>query len=393
MPAKLRLHAAPATLVSLAVILALAAAGLMAFGGSEAAAVQQVSCGDTITTDTTLHRDLVNCPNKGIIIGADNITLDLNYHTIDGDGTPASGCDPNKQFCDIGVLNRGHDGATIVHGSVRQFEVAGLQFEPVRHVRVLDVSVRNSGQGILCIRCARSLVRNSSESGSSAQNGKGLDLFFSHHVRVLNSSFRHNHETGVEFFDATHNLIKGNRFSRNGLAAMSSAEGGKFARNEIRRNRSVRDGDGMDLAGNRNVIAGNRISHPRGEDGIGISLDAGDRNLIARNSVRDPKTTGIGVGFGRAIGNVMSRNHIRGAGGDGMDVDKKGQHTRLRRNHIVGSKDDGLDINNPKTKLTRNEARRNGDLGIEAVHGVIDGGGNRASGNGDPRQCTHVACD
>jgi hypothetical protein len=26
------------------------------------------------------------------------------------------------------------------------------------------------------------------------------------------------------------------------------------------------------------------------------------------------------------------------------------------------------------------------------VRGVIDGGGNKASGNGDPRQCTHIAC-
>jgi hypothetical protein len=35
---------------------------------------------------------------------------------------------------------------------------------------------------------------------------------------------------------------------------------------------------------------------------------------------------------------------------------------------------------------------RNGDLGIEAVRGVIDGGGNVARHNGDPRQCTNIAC-
>ena len=32
------------------------------------------------------------------------------------------------------------------------------------------------------------------------------------------------------------------------------------------------------------------------------------------------------------------------------------------------------------------------DLGIEAVFGVIDGGGNRARGNGDPRQCVNIFC-
>jgi hypothetical protein len=81
MSAKLRgLHVARATFVSLAVVLTLAVVGVVLLGGGKAAAVQQLSCGDTITADATLHHDLVNCPNNGIIIGADNITLDLNGH-------------------------------------------------------------------------------------------------------------------------------------------------------------------------------------------------------------------------------------------------------------------------------------------------------------------------
>ena len=48
-------------------------------------AVHNVRCGDTIMTDTTLHRDLVGCPDNGLIIGPDNLTLDLNGHTLDAD--------------------------------------------------------------------------------------------------------------------------------------------------------------------------------------------------------------------------------------------------------------------------------------------------------------------
>ena len=70
MPAKLRLHAASATFFSLAMILAIAVVGLVALTGAEAA--DQPKCGDTITADTTLHKDLVNCPNNGIVIGADD---------------------------------------------------------------------------------------------------------------------------------------------------------------------------------------------------------------------------------------------------------------------------------------------------------------------------------
>ena len=146
MPAKLRLHAAPATLVSLAVILALAAAGLVALSSASTArsrgsrtqrraeAAKQPQCGDTITTDTTLHKDLVNCPNNGIVIGADNVTLDLNGHTIDGDGTPSAGCDPNTEFCDVGVVNVGHDGVTVVKhrlgARVRQSGLASSALGP-----------------------------------------------------------------------------------------------------------------------------------------------------------------------------------------------------------------------------------------------------------------------
>jgi hypothetical protein len=51
--------------------------------------------------------------------------------------------------------------------------------------------------------------------------------------------------------------------------------------------------------------------------------------------------------------------------------------------------DDGIDIDGigSGVALTRNHAWFNGDLGIEAVPGVTDGGGNWAKHNGDLAQC------
>jgi hypothetical protein len=54
--------------------------------------------------------------------------------------------------------------------------------------------------------------------------------------------------------------------------------------------------------------------------------------------------------------------------------------------------DDGIDVENPWTTLFANSAFRNVDLGIEAVVGVVDGGGNRAAGNGNQLQCMNVFC-
>src|SRR6185503_18553006 len=119
MQAKTCPQAALATLVGLTAIVTLVLTGVVASSGAEAAS--KLSCGDTITTDTTLHHNLVNCPNNGIIIGADDITLDLNYHTVDGDGSLTPGCNPETEFCDEGVVNLGHDRVTVVHGSVHGF--------------------------------------------------------------------------------------------------------------------------------------------------------------------------------------------------------------------------------------------------------------------------------
>jgi hypothetical protein len=64
----------------------------------------------------------------------------------------------------------------------------------------------------------------------------------------------------------------------------------------------------------------------------------------------------------------------------------------VKRNIAIGAGDDGIDVDNAATTLTRNLALHNGDLGMEAVPGVVDGGGNHAAGNGNTAQCTNVAC-
>ena len=117
------------------IFLAAAVDVFLAVPGGEAIA-SHVSCGDTITADTTLDSDLVDCPNNGIVIGADDIILDLNGHTIDGDNALVEPC---PEFCDVGVLNDGHNGVAVTHGSVRQF-VVGVWALRVSHNRLLGIS-------------------------------------------------------------------------------------------------------------------------------------------------------------------------------------------------------------------------------------------------------------
>jgi hypothetical protein len=73
-------------------------------------------------------------------------------------------------------------------------------------------------------------------------------------------------------------------------------------------------------------------------------------------------------------------------------VDPDATGISLSDNVAVTSGDDGIDVDAPGTTVTGNVADHNHDLGIEAVPGVVDGGGNHAIGNGNPARCTDVAC-
>jgi len=87
---------------------------------------------------------------------------------------------------------------------------------------------------------------------------------------------------------------------------------------------------------------------------------------------------------------------VHAAGVDGIAID--GDHagpvldTLLEGNLVTAANDDGLDVDSPSTTLTGNLALHNGDLGIEAVAGVIEGGKNHAHGNGNPAQCVNITC-
>src|SRR5215204_7033723 len=394
MPAELRRYAAPATLISVAVMVIFAVVGATAVG-DDGARASQVSCGDRITADTTLQQDLVNCPNHGIVIGADDVTLDLNGHLVDGDGTPAAGCDPQKEPCDFGLFNDGHDGVTVMHGSVREFQTGvlfGTLTGRARHNRVLGVSAtRNQFAGLGIFSQVRSLVRNSSGDGSLDREGSGMILGDSHRVRIVNNSFRHNAHNGITTVaNSSRNLIKGNLFRRNAEEGILMEGGNRF---RVTRNRLVRNGGGITLGpSNRTVVAHNRIVG--GSDGIRV--EKGHDNLVAANLVLGTRHVGITLGihdpFIGGANNVVRANVVRRSRVAGIVVVQKDRHSVLIGNLVTRSADDGFDVDSPTTTLTGNRARRNGDLGIEAVFGVIDGGGNIARYNGDPRQCTNIVC-
>ena len=96
------------------------------------------------------------------------------------------------------------------------------------------------------------------------------------------------------------------------------------------------------------------------------------------------------------IDTIVRDNHVSNAAVDAFSVATEGEgtvgQTLFRRNTAIASGDDGFDVRAPASKLTSNLAVRNGDFGIDAVAGVVDGGHNRAFANGNPLQCINIAC-
>lgn len=197
---------------------------------------------------------------------------------------------------------------------------------------------------------------------------------------------------------AIENRIEDNRVSDNGGGGLSlaGAHGNRVERNSVLRNaRRPTSGPATGgivlVEGSKNEFAGNRVVENGGLGGI--VLDAAWDNRFAFNDVL--RNAGSGIYFTSSlIGGIVDTNRLNGNREDGIRVSGGAEivGVAVRNNVADRNGDDGIDVDSALTSLASNTARRNSDLGIEAVAGTQDGGGNRAFGNGNPLQCLNVTC-
>ena len=364
-----------------------------------------VGCGDIITQNTTLDSDLIDCPRHGIVIGADNITLDLNGHTIDGDDSLFEPC-PVDEPCDAGIANsgirdgvpvngEGFSGVTIKNGFVRDFPEEGVFITHTSANRVTDIDVAapNSSSeraGVILLDCSGCRVDRSS---TSRQSG-GIVVESSRDVEVANNNMHDNEFLGLIVLRSQDVRVTGNAVSDNGdgIVLVDASDNNVVANNSV-----ARDGAGVVIESSSN----NEVRENSLHDNffVGVVVVAGDDNRITGNSIfrnGDGFEGGIHVASNdRGDGShrtVVSANTLGQNRGDGILVDRGQIGTVIDGNRSDRNSDDGIDVDHPATTLRKNTANKNGDLGVEAVAGVKDGGGNTARGNGNPLQCLNVEC-
>jgi hypothetical protein len=208
--------------------IALATAAALAAVAAPQASAKQLTCGATITRSTKLTKDLTNCPGVGIRIGADDITLDLNGHTV----AAAAKRNPKAH----GILNKGHDRVTIKGGIVKGFGAYGVRLADAKRNVVRDMQMIGNFTGIGLVESSNNLVTHSQMSGSRFV---GVNLTGGGHNRVVANSITASVGLGVLVQTSVNdhgsdNRILDNVIEGNGIQVNPGQASARIAGNTIR---------------------------------------------------------------------------------------------------------------------------------------------------------------
>ena len=386
------------------IVAAIVTPAVLALGAQASIMRTSVSCGQTLTKSTTLTNDLTNCPGTGLIVGADNITVDLNGHTIDGTN--------NKS----GIDNERHANVKIVNGMITDFRAAGINLFGARGNVLRKLTVRRIGAGcrkgdicagIQLFKCRRTTIADSVISNHvPAFQVSGIDVYNSPGARVERNRISRNPGQGIAVFASPRSAVVGNRLddNRGGMDANNGSDFIRVTGNHARGNRDAGIAVGA-LRGAR--VLGNAVTG-NGDDGLFL-FDL--RDSVVRGNQATGNFTGIhlyggqggvaqyggkhGASGNRLIGNSATRNSHVGIWVKGDDHRDRVDDNLISRN--VASRNGhagGIAIQASATgnRLHGNTANANAGHGITAVHGTIDAGGNHARGNRRNPQCVGVRC-
>lgn len=241
---------------------ALSATTLVAGAGPAAAA--HVACGATITVSTTFDGSVGPCPT-GLVVGADNITIDLAGSTLSG--TPAQGEGPG---IDIGS----HTGVTVRNGTVTSFDT-GVAIQGGANNTVTGMTlIGNRGGGDF-------------GEGVLVFNGTGNTVSYN---RIQDNG----PYGGVSLLVANRNLVEQNQIVGNNMSTTNTT--------------GIRLENIGKIPSNGNTVRGNLVQGS-GLDGIELFAGASD-NVISRNQVIQNNRDGI-TAFAGSSRNIIEDNQAR----------------------------------------------------------------------------------
>ncbi|MDQ4133738.1 MAG: right-handed parallel beta-helix repeat-containing protein [Actinomycetota bacterium] len=287
------------------------------------AAAAHVGCGSVITQSTVLDSDIGPC-TVGLTIAGNGIQLDMNGHRLTGPANRTGG---------PGIRFNGTNRAVVRNGTVSGF-TAGVAVEGGANNSVVAMNVLdNVGQGdyadgILVFESdgvriiGNQVSRNGVFSGITlADSSNGLidsnnisynniptatGLFTDIGVWILNLRDvpASQGQPDVVGRQASFNLVVNNQVTGNGLEGIqisrfahhNTARNNHAIANGTRQRPGVREGDGIAIFSNDNLIEFNR-AYNNGGNGIGIQLtQTATTTQGVRNQILGNQTGGNGFG-------------------------------------------------------------------------------------------------
>ena len=241
------------------------------------AAAVTLGCGSVVTTSVTLATDIGPCPGEGLTVSGPGVTVDLNHHTVRGDGNPESTPDQ------VGIRVQAAPGVQVINGTVRDFN-GGIVLGNSPNTSISGMTVTNNigsadsvhQGGIDVLISDDSKISRSVISGNGTQYG--INVFSSKRVSISDSQIIDNNVITPAF--------EGNPASQFdvGIAFDGNTSDTLIQRNQILRNGFEGVSAGPSTQGARKVL--NNIVADNGVNGIntgGFGGDLVDGNLVTRN--------------------------------------------------------------------------------------------------------------
>jgi len=222
-----------------------------------------VFCGQVITESTRIANDLA-CLGEGLVIGASNIVLDLNGHTI----ASALPIEPGEEDGLLaGIRNVTYDNVIIRNGTVKNYGygvrlMAGATYNIVENMTLIG----NINAGVELFDADDGRNGNIIRNNVFDSNGFGLLITFgSENSVVENNQFLGNGNLAIYLFDSSGHRIEGNYISGVTTNPLIDSDGG------------------IDLDGASDNVLINNTLFDTGDAGI-ILRGGSHRNLIQGNT-------------------------------------------------------------------------------------------------------------
>lgn len=321
----------------------------------------QVVCGATLTASVTLTADLT-CPDtRGLVVGADKITIDLNGFTLMGDA----------DIGDVGIDNGlGFDGVVVKNGTIRNFDEGISIGGDAQKNAITGVTIRD------CLNDAIDLNDSDFTKISKTTiltSGLGVQIGELGTGNVIEKSFVVDvDQTGIDI-NGSGNVVQKSTVAGAQEGIRLRGDGNRVLANGVDRCR----GHAVQVDGGRdNLVTKNTLT---GAAGSGVYAGQSPATIVKGNVVHGNGNYGVGV-FDASDGTAVEKNQVRGSNLSGVWVENS-SGVRVTGNVVTGSREDGIHVG-PTTIVTKNSARVNLLVGIRsAPAGAVDGGGNKASAN------------